>query len=84
MGEVLSYNWVGTSGFQVKIKNDRFNVIYSRSRHNLKCGFFNSVVLQKTVKKFSKYVPHVQHDYLFFFLRGVALNYQTVAMDPFK
>ena len=27
MGEVLSYNWVGASGFEVKIENERFNVI---------------------------------------------------------
>ena len=35
---IVKYNWIGTSGFEVKIENERLTVICSRSRQNLKCG----------------------------------------------
>ena len=39
MGEV-SYNWIGTDGFEVKSETERFTVVGPRCRQNLKFGHF--------------------------------------------
>ena len=39
MSEV-SYNWVGTDGFEVKSETERFTVVCPRCRQNLKFGHF--------------------------------------------
>ena len=53
MGEV-SYNWIGTDGFEVKSETERFTVVCPRSRQNLKFSHFTLVVLTSTEEKCSK------------------------------
>ena len=39
MGDV-SYNWIGTDRFEVKSETERFTVVCSSCRQNLKFGHF--------------------------------------------
>ena len=39
MGEV-SYNWIGTDGFEVKSETKRFTVVCPRCHQNLQFGHF--------------------------------------------
>ena len=36
----VSYNWIGTDGFEVKSETERFTVVCLRRRQNLKFGHF--------------------------------------------
>ena len=84
----MLYNWVGTSGFELKIENERLTVICSRSRQNLKCGSQATRCFGEYRKEMFKMRAARAARLFFFFLTGggwgVALNYRTIAMDPFK
>ena len=34
----VSYNWIGTDGFEVKSETERFNAVYPRCHQNLTFG----------------------------------------------
>ena len=53
MGNV-SYNWIGTNGFEVKSETERFTLVCPRCRQNLKFGHFTLVVLTSAGEKGSK------------------------------
>ena len=54
---------LGTSGFRLKIGNERFSVACSRCRQNLKFLDFRLSSCRELQKCELKSVPHVQHDY---------------------
>ena len=54
---------LGTNGFQVKAKNERFTTASSRCRQNLKYENFTLSFGRLRQKIAPKSVPYVQHDY---------------------
>ena len=65
IGEV-HFRLLGTNGFHLKAKNERFTAVGLRCRQNLKYEKFASLgrLPQKIA---SKSVPHVQHDHFSLF-----------------
>ena len=61
--EGVHFRLLGTSGFHVKAKNERFTAASSRCRQNLKYENFTSSFARLRQNIASKSVPHVQHDY---------------------
>ena len=59
----LHFRVLGTNGFHIKAKNERFTAAGSRCRQNLKYENFTSSFgrLRQNIARNS--VPHVQHDY---------------------
>ena len=53
--------------FKVKKENERFSVVCSRCRQNLKFGGFTSSLCRGSQKYLLNSVRHVQHDYLWSF-----------------
>ena len=62
IGEV-HFRLLGTNGFHVKVKNERFTAASSRCRQNLKQENFTSSFCWLRQNIEAKSVPHVQHDY---------------------
>ena len=62
LGEV-HFHFLGTNGFHVKAKNERFTIAGSRCRQNLKYENFKSSFGRLRLKIAPKRVPHAQHDY---------------------
>ena len=60
------FRLLGTNGFHVKAKNERFTSASSRCRQNLKYEIFTSSFGRLRQNIAPKSVPHVQHDYFFF------------------
>ena len=61
----VSLKWIGTRDFRLKIiENERFSVVCSRCRQNLKFDDFTSSLCRWPHKHLLKSVLHVQHDYL--------------------
>ena len=60
----MHFRFLGTNGYHVKAKNDRFNATSSRYRRNLKYENFIMASFGRLRQIItSKSVPHVQHDY---------------------
>ena len=66
IGEV-HFRLLGTDGFHVKAKDERFTTASSRCRHNLKYENFPSSFGRLRQNIAPKSVLHVQHDYLSLF-----------------
>ena len=66
IGEV-HFRLLGTNGFHVKAKNERFTTASARCRHNLKYENFMSSFGRLLQNIAPKSVLHVQHDYLSLF-----------------
>ena len=66
MGEV-SYNQIGTYGFEVQREKERFTVVCPRCRQNLKNWSFYVVVLTSTGEKCTKMRAAREARSLFFF-----------------
>ena len=62
IGEV-HFRLLGTNGFHVKAKSERFTAASSRCRHNLKYENFTSSFGRLRQNIAPKSVPHVQHDH---------------------
>ena len=69
---------LGTNGFHVKAKNERFTPASSRCRQNLKYENFTSSFGRLRQNIAPKSVPHVQHDYFFSFNQS---NHSLVALS---
>ena len=54
---------LGTNGFHVKAKNERFTAASSRCRQNLKYENFTSSLGRLRENIAPNIVPHVEHDY---------------------
>ena len=61
IGEV-HFRLLGTNGFHVKAKSERFSAMSSRCRQNLKCENFTSLFGRLRQNIAAKSVPHVQQD----------------------
>ena len=61
IGEV-HFRLLGTNGFHVKAKSERFSATSSRCRQNLKCENFTSSFGRLRQNIVPKSVPHGQHD----------------------
>ena len=59
--------WTVRSAVEVNIANERFTVVCSRCRENLKCGNFTLSFGRLRQGIVLKCVPHVQHDYFSLF-----------------
>ena len=59
----LHFRLLGTNGFHVKAKGERFTAAGSRCRQNLKYENFTSSLGRLRQNIAPKSVPHVQHDY---------------------
>ena len=59
----VHFRLLGTNGFHVKAKNERFTAASSRCRQNLKYENFPSSFGRLRQNTAPKSVPHVQHDY---------------------
>ena len=59
----VHFRLLGTNGFHVKAKNERFTVARSRCRQNLKYENFTSSFGRLRQNIAPKSVPHVQHDH---------------------
>ena len=59
----LHFRLLGTSGFHVKAKSERFTAATPRCRQNLKYENFTSSFSRLRQNIAPKSVPHVQHDY---------------------
>ena len=59
----VHFRLLGTNGFHVKLKNERFTVASFRCRQNLKYENFMSSFGRLRQNTAPKSVPHVQHDY---------------------
>ena len=62
----VHFRLLGTAGFHVKAKNERFTAASSRCRQNLKYENFTSSFGRLRQNIAPKGVPQVQHDYVFF------------------
>ena len=60
---VVHFRLLGTSGFHVKAKNERFTAATPRCRQNLKYENFTSSFGRVRQNIAPKSVPHVHHDY---------------------
>ena len=80
----VHFRLLGTVGFHVKAKNERFTAVSSRCRQNLKYENFMSSFGRLRQNIAPKSVPHVQHDYFFFIqpikslICGVVVNVAVV------
>ena len=63
----LPFRLLGTNGFHVKAKDERFTAASSRCGQNLKYENFTSSFGRLRQNIASKSVPHVQHDYFSLF-----------------
>ena len=63
----VHFRLLGTNGFHVKAKNERFTPTSSCCRQNLKYEKFTSSFGRLRQIIVPKSVPHVQHDYFFSF-----------------
>ena len=70
----VHFRLLGTNGFHVKAKNERFTAAGSRCRQNHKYENFTSLFARLRQKIAAKSVPHVQHDYFFLFILFNQLN----------
>ena len=61
------FRLLGTNGFHVKAKNEKFTAASWRCRLNLKYENFTSSSGRLPQKFAPKSVPHVQHDYVSLF-----------------
>ena len=59
----VHFRFLGTNGFHVKAKNERFTAASSRCRQNLKYENFTSSFGSLRQNIAPKSVPHVQHDH---------------------
>ena len=59
----VHFRLLGTNGFHVKAKNERFTAASSRCRQNLKYENFPSSFGRLRQNTAPKIEPHVQHDY---------------------
>ena len=59
----VHFRVLGTNGFHVKAKNERFTATSSRCRQNLKYENFTLSFGRLRQNSAPKSVPHVQHDY---------------------
>ena len=59
----VHFRLLGTDGFHVKAKNERFTPASSHCRQNLKYENFTSSFGRLRQNNALKSVPHVQHDY---------------------
>ena len=59
----VHFRLLGTNGFHVKAKNERFIAASFRCRQNLKYESFTSSFGRLRQNIAPKSVPHVQHDY---------------------
>ena len=59
----LHFRLLGTNGFHVKAKSERFTAATPRCRQNLKYENFTSSFSRLRQNLAAKSVPHVQHDY---------------------
>ena len=59
----VHFHLLGTNGFRVKAKKERFTASSSRCRQNLKYENFPSSFVRLRQNIAPKSVPHVQHDY---------------------
>ena len=59
----VHFRLLGTNGFHVKAKNERFTAANWRCRQNLKYENFTSSFGRLRQNIAPKSVPHVQHDY---------------------
>ena len=59
----VHFRLLGTNGFHVKLKNERFTAASSRFRQNLKYENFTSSLGRLRQNNAPKSVLHVQHDY---------------------
>ena len=59
----LHFRMLGTNGFHVKAKGERFAAASSRCSQNLKFENFTSSFSRLRQNIAPKSVPHVQHDY---------------------
>ena len=59
----MRFRLLGTNGFHVKLKNERFTAASSRCRQNLKYENFTSLLGRLRQNNAPKSVLHVQHDY---------------------
>ena len=59
----LHFRVLGTNGFHIKAKTERFIAAGSRCRQNLKYENFTSSFGRLRQNIARKSVPHVQHDY---------------------
>ena len=59
----VHFRLLGTNGFHVKAKDERFNAASSRCRQNLKYENFTGPFGRPRQNMVPKSVPHVQHDY---------------------
>ena len=57
------FRLLGTNGFHVKAKSERFTAASSRCRQNLKYENFTASFGRLRQNIAPKSVPHVQHDY---------------------
>ena len=75
------FRLLGTDGLHVKAKKERFAAASSRCRQNLKYENFalSFGTLRQNIE--AKSVPHVQHDYLFFFIQPIKLLICGVVVD---
>ena len=60
-------NWTSRSAVEGNVENERFTVVFSRCRWNLKFGNFSLTFDRLRQRIVLKCVPHVQHDYFFSF-----------------
>ena len=66
----VHFRLLGTNGFHVKAKNERFTAASSRCRQNLKYENFTSSFGRLRQNTAPKAVPHVQHNYFSSFNRS--------------
>ena len=59
----MHFRWLGSNGFHVKAKNERFTAASSRCRQNVKYENFPLSFSRLRQNIAPKSVPHVQHDY---------------------
>ena len=70
----MHFRLLGTNGFHVKAKNERFTAASSRCRQNLKYENLTWSFGRLHQNIAPKSVPHVQHDYFSSFNQFVALS----------
>ena len=74
----VHFRLLGTNGFRIKAKKERFTASSSRCRQNLKYENFTSSFVRLRQNIAPKSVPHVQHDYFSSFNQS---NHWLVALS---
>ena len=77
----VHFRLLGTNGFYVKAKNDRFTAASSRCRQNLKYENFTSSFARLRQNISPKSVPHVPHDYFSSFNQSLIIDLCGVVVD---